>query len=203
MEDVATPQAFARNPDMVQRFYNARRAQLQTAKPGAAHQALAKLQQNFSGTVTLITQNVDTLLTQAGARDVIHMHGRLDRVFCVHCGVGGEIGFEWQDDCDQQTACPDCGAVPALRPDIVWFGEMPYQLDRISAALDDCDLFVSIGTSGHVYPAAGFVQQVAANSRAERVELNLEKSMGSAYFTENRFGPAGTLVPQWVEEILL
>lgn len=199
VEEVATPEAFQANPDLVQRFYNERRQQLATVQPGAAHKALARLQREFAGQVTLVTQNVDDLLSRAGAPSVIHMHGELKSVFCTHCGHQQP----WENDLSQSTACPRCGAVAALRPDIVWFGEMPYHMEKIYEALGACDLFVSIGTSGHVYPAAGFVQMVAETGYAARLELNLEESQGSRYFTENRFGPAGTTVPEWVEEILL
>lgn len=198
VEDVATPEAFADNPDLVHRFYNERRAQLGSVAPGAAHQALARLQKEFQGTVTLVTQNVDDLLTRAGAEDVIHMHGRLQQIRCESCGST----FNWAGDCTVETPCPSCGQVGGLRPDIVWFGEMPKYMTEIYQALGSCDLFVSIGTSGHVYPAAGFVQMVAETGLAARVEINLEQSAGSHMFTENRFGPAGTLVPAFVEEIL-
>ncbi|WND03368.1 NAD-dependent deacylase [Temperatibacter marinus] len=198
VEDVATPEAFHQDPDLVQRFYSERRVQLEAVEPGAAHRALAKLQLAFEGTVTLVTQNVDDLLTQAGATDVLHMHGELRKVRCLKC----HTSHRWLKACSQETACPGCGAAPALRPDIVWFGEMPKHLETIYTALGSCDLFVSIGTSGHVYPAAGFVQTVAEAGYAERLELNLEQSQGSHMFTENRFGPAGELVPHWVDEVL-
>lgn len=198
VEDVATPEAFDRNSDMVQRFYNARREQLTNVNAGAAHLALANLQNNYDGQVTLVTQNVDDLLSQAGADDVVHMHGELRKVRCLRCGAV----HKWLVNCDQNTFCPSCGHAPSLRPDIVWFGEMPMHLDRIYAALGSCDLFVSIGTSGHVYPAAGFVQTVAEAGYAERLEINLEASQGSHMFTENRFGKAGDLVPIFVDEVL-
>ncbi|WCL54909.1 Sir2 family NAD+-dependent deacetylase [Gimibacter soli] len=198
VEDVATPEAYARNPDLVQRFYNERRAKLADVQPNAAHRALGRLQQAFDGQVTLVTQNVDDLLERGGARDVIHMHGELLKVRCVPCGtVHG-----WRDDCTQATRCPACGAAPGMRPDIVWFGEMPYHLDRIYAALGDCDLFVSIGTSGNVYPAAGFVAEVRRAGYAHTVEINLEPSAGVSYFAERRHGKAGEIVPDFVESLL-
>ena len=198
IEDVATPGAFARNPDLVQHFYNLRRAALKTVEPNAAHTALARLQRDFTGTVTLVTQNVDDLHERAGSGDVIHMHGELLK---VRCGVCGTVHIR-HEDCDQQTPCPACGSVPALRPHIVWFGEMPFAMDRIAASLAACDLFVSIGTSGNVYPAAGFVAEARSNGFARCIELNLEPSEGASMFHECRHGKASDLVPAFVDEIL-
>lgn len=196
VEDVATPEAFARNPGLVQRFYDARRAQLFKVQPNAAHRALARLDRDWPGRLTIVTQNVDDLHERAGARRLIHMHGELRRAWCLACGGR----FPWDAPLADMPACPGCGA-RALRPDIVWFGEMPYRMGEIDAALAECDLFVSIGTSGAVYPAAGYVR-VARALGARTIELNLEPSEGSHLFDESRLGPAGTLVPAFVAELL-
>jgi len=198
VEDVATPEAFLRDPELVQRFYNLRRAQLGTVEPNPAHIALGRLQAEHKGTVTIITQNVDNLHERGGAHEVIHMHGELGKVRCVVC----ESVHDWLADCTQETACPACGAAPALRPHIVWFGEIPFAMDEIAYRLRACDLFISIGTSGHVYPAAGFVAEVRASGFAHTIEVNLEPSAGYSYFAECRHGRAGELVPQLVEELL-
>lgn len=196
LEEVATPQGFARNPALVHAFYNARRANCLDAAPNAAHRALAELQHFASDRVCLITQNVDDLLKRAGARDVIHMHGELTRALCASCGHRWPAPREMEP----HDPCPAC-ARPATRPDIVWFGEMPYHMERIEAALAQADLFVAIGTSGNVYPAAGFVQEAAA-AGARTLELNLEQSANGALFDETRLGPAGVSVPAWVAQIL-
>ena len=200
IEDVATPEAFARDPALVQGFYDARRAALDSVKPNAAHEALARLDAEWpddeSRSLLIVTQNVDDLHERAGASRVLHMHGRLRSALCVACGAR----TEWTGPMIDSPACPSCGA-PALRPDIVWFGEMPYEMERIYAALAAADLFVSIGTSGAVYPAAGFVQEAAAYG-ARTLELNLERSEGSHWFDESRQGRAGELVPAWVDEML-
>lgn len=200
VEDVATPEAFARDPELVQRFYNLRRAALSEAAPNPAHLALARLQtglRDAGGDAVIVTQNVDDLHERGGARDVIHMHGELKRALCSQCG--------WRWICDGDltpgSVCPACGIRSGPRPDIVWFGEMPYYMDRIEAELEQADLFVSIGTSGAVYPAAGFVQ-MARHLGLPTLELNLEPSLGTAYFMEARHGEAGTRVPAWVDEVL-
>lgn len=198
VEDVATPQAFARDPDRVHRFYNMRRAGLANAQPNAAHLALARLEKEFNGDVLLITQNVDDLHEKAGSARLLHMHGELGRARCLHC----ESVHLWADDLGQDTACPTCQRAPALRPNIVWFGEMPFHMEEIDRALAKCDLFLSIGTSGHVYPAAGFVETVRYYSRAKCVELNLEPSLGSHTFNECRHGPASEVVPAFVDALL-
>lgn len=198
IEDVATPEAFARDPDRVQNFYNMRRAQLFAVEPNQAHIALGKLEQLLDGQLTIVTQNVDNLHERGGAKNIIHMHGELSKVRCNHC----RHVSEWLEDCDQETPCPSCGESPALRPHIVWFGEMPFQMDRIERLLYECDLFVSIGTSGNVYPAAGFVAAVRAQGKAHTIEVNLEPSEGASYFAETRHGMAGELVPRLVEELL-
>ena len=197
VEDVATPEAFARNPDLVQRFYDARRARLAEVEPNAAHRALARLDAEWPGELLIVTQNVDDLHERAGARRLLHMHGALHSAWCRAC----DERLPWEGGLRDGPACPACGAAGQLRPDIVWFGEMPYDMDRIDAALRACDLFVSIGTSGAVYPAAGFVQ-TARYVGARTLEMNLEPSLGSVYFEEVRTGSAGVLVPAWVEEVL-
>ena len=197
VEDVATPEAFARDPVLVQRFYDARRANLKTVAPNAAHAALARLDAEWPGDLLIVTQNVDDLHERAGARRVLHMHGELRSAWCLACD--GRV--PWEEGLGGRPACPGCGAAGRMRPDIVWFGEMPYEMERIDRALMDADLFVSIGTSGNVYPAAGFVQ-TARYVGARTLEMNLEPSLGSSHFHESRTGPAGALVPGWVEEML-
>lgn len=196
VEDVCTPEALARDPELVHRFYDLRRAALATVQPNAAHDALARLDAAWPGKLLIVTQNVDDLHERSGARRMLHMHGALQSALCAACGVRRP----WCDALPPGTECAACGA-SALRPDIVFFGEMPYEMERIERALADADLFVSIGTSGAVYPAAGFVQG-ARYAGARTLELNLERSAGSAYFHETRLGSAGTLVPAWVAEIL-
>ena len=197
VEDVATPEAFARDPDLVHAFYDARRARLGEVEPNAAHRALARLDAAWPGDLLIVTQNVDDLHERAGARRVLHMHGELRSAWCRAC----DGRFPRDEGLGDRPACPGCGRRGALRPDIVWFGEMPYEMERIDRALMAADLFVSIGTSGAVYPAAGFVQ-TAAYCGARTLELNLEPSLGSSHFQESRTGPAGLLVPAWVDEML-
>ncbi len=199
IENVATPAAFRRNPARVHAFYNARRAQLAAVAPNAAHRALAELERAWvarGGDFLLVTQNIDDLHARAGNERVVQMHGALRRGRCLACRevlpVAGDIGVD--------TACPRCGKVGGMRPDIVWFGEMPLHMPAIMAALDACGLFVSIGTSGVVYPAAGFIAEVAG--RARTVELNLEPSAGTPLFDEARHGPATEVVPAFVAELL-
>jgi NAD-dependent deacetylase len=197
VEDVCTPRALADDPDLVHRFYDARRAALATVEPNAAHRALARLDAEWPGELLIVTQNVDDLHERAGAKRLLHMHGELNSALCASCGARSG----WTGAMPPGTLCSACGE-PALRPDIVFFGEMPYAMDRIERALAEAELFVSIGTSGAVYPAAGFVQ-TARYHGAQTLEMNLEPSAGSAYFAETRLGPAGELVPEWVEELLL
>ncbi len=197
VEDVATPEAFEHDPALVQRFYDARRAQLAEVAPNAAHQALARLDSQWPGELLIVTQNVDDLHERAGAGRLLHMHGELKSAWCLAC----DARVRWEGELSSRPSCPACGHAGRLRPDIVWFGEMPYGMERIDRALLDADLFVSIGTSGAVYPAAGFVQ-TARYAGARTLELNLEPSLGSVYFEEARTGPAGVLVPEWVEEVL-
>ena len=197
VEDVATPEAFARDPELVLRFYDMRREAIQTKQPNPAHFALARLDAEWPGELLIVTQNVDDLHERAGARRVLHMHGEHLNAWCTWC----DVRSPWRGPLLDRPPCPACGA-RALRPDVVWFGEMPYRMDEIYAALRGCDMFVSIGTSGAVYPAAGFVRD-ARELGARTLELNLERSEGSAWFDESRLGPAGELVPAWVAEMLL
>jgi NAD-dependent protein deacetylase/lipoamidase len=197
VEDVATPEAFRRDPALVHAFYDARRAKLGTVEPNGAHQALARLDAEWPGELLLITQNVDDLHERAGSKRLLHMHGELTRGWCLQC----DERFAWTGPMGEGASCPRCDAKGQVRPDIVWFGEMPYEMDRIDDALRRCDLFVSIGTSGAVYPAAGFVQ-TARYVGAKTLEMNLEPSLGSYLFEESRVGRAGELVPKWVEDML-
>jgi NAD-dependent deacetylase len=200
VQDVCTPEALANDPQLVHRFYDARRAGLAAVEPNAAHRALAKLDAEWPGGLLIVTQNVDDLHERTGGSPrsgrMLHMHGELLSALCAECGTR----IEWSGDLPPGSVCGDCMA-PALRPDIVFFGEMPYQMERIEQAIAEADLFVSIGTSGAVYPAAGFVQ-TARHHGAETLEMNLEPSAGSAYFAETRLGPAGELVPEWVANLL-
>ncbi|MGZ5399518.1 MAG: NAD-dependent deacylase [Nocardioides sp.] len=193
---VATPEAFAQDPALVQRFYDQRRAALDRVEPNAAHHALARLEETLGDDLLLVTQNVDDLHERAGSRRLVHMHGRLRAAWCTAC----DGRHAWADTLSDQPPCPGCG-VPRLRPDVVWFGETPYDLELIESALTDCELFVSIGTSGSVYPAAGFVLHALACGAAT-LELNLEASGGSRVFHDSRRGPATELVPPWVEELV-
>jgi NAD-dependent deacetylase len=197
VEDVATPEAFRRDPALVHAFYDARRAKLGTVEPNAAHKALARLDAEWDGDLLLVTQNVDDLHERAGSKRLIHMHGTLTQGWCLACGDR----FAWSGAMGEGALCPSCHAQGQVRPDIVWFGEMPYEMDQIDDALRRCDLFVSIGTSGAVYPAAGFVQ-TARYCGASTLEMNLEPSLGSYMFDESRTGRAGELVPKWVDELL-
>ena len=196
VEDVATPEAFARDPNLVLRFYDMRRKAVQTKLPNEAHFALARLDAGWKGKLLIVTQNVDDLHERAGARRMLHMHGEHLNVWCTAC----DSRSRWTGPLIDRPPCPLCGA-RALRPDVVWFGEMPYRMDEIYAALREADLFVSIGTSGAVYPAAGFVR-TARELGADTLELNLDRSQGSAWFHESRLGPATELVPEWVDEVL-
>jgi NAD-dependent deacetylase len=197
VEDVATPEAFARNPAVVHEFYDARRARLDEVEPNAAHIALARLDAEWPGELLIVTQNVDDLHERAGAKRLLHMHGELRKGWCLRCNER----FGWDGPMGEGAACPSCETVGRVRPDIVWFGEMPHEMDRIDAALMKADLFVSIGTSGAVYPAAGFVQ-TARYHRADTLEINLDLSQGSLFFEDRRFGRASELVPAWVDEML-
>ncbi|MEO9322068.1 NAD-dependent deacylase [Nocardioides sp. C4-1] len=196
VEDVATPEAYEAQPTMVQEFYDARRAALATVEPNPAHQALGRLEQELGDDLFLVTQNIDDLHERGGSTRVHHMHGELRSALCRAC----HARVEWTGTLVDYPPCPRCG-ITELRPDVVWFGEIPYGMDEIMVELQRADLFVSIGTSGAVYPAAGFVQ-FAARHGARTLELNLVPSEGTPFFTEARHGPAGVLVPAWVDEVL-
>ena len=200
VEDVATPESFASDPDLVLRFYDMRRAAIQTKDPNPAHFALAQLDAEWPNDngfgLLIVTQNVDDLHERAGTRRLLHMHGEHLNAWCSAC----DARSPWRETLIERPPCPTCGE-QALRPDVVWFGEMPYRMGEINAALREADLFVSIGTSGAVYPAAGFVR-TARELGAATLELNLERSQGSRWFAETRLGTAGELVPAWVDELL-
>jgi NAD-dependent deacetylase len=200
LEDVATPEAFQRNPRLVHDFYNARRRALNDASvaPNPGHLALARLEREWPGPVLLVTQNIDNLHERAGSRQLLHMHGEVQKVRCQECrGV-----FAWYEDLGVGDTCPGCGDPGGLRPHVVWFGEMPLAMDRIYAALEACSLFISIGTSGSVYPAAGFVSHARQFAEAHTVELNMEPSAGATLFHQTIYGPATSVVPAYVERIL-
>ena len=195
--DLATPEAFRRDPALIYRFYNSRRARLAGVEPNAAHLALARLQREFAGDVFLVTQNVDDLHERAGSPQVCHMHGELLASLCGACGNKRPTDQPF----DGASACPACASRGSLRPDVVWFGEIPYFMDEIEARLADCDLFIAVGTSGLVYPAAGFVRTARA-SGATAVEVNLEPSDTASLFHLQRRGPATEQLPALVAELL-
>lgn len=200
IEDVATPEAFARDPVRVHSFYNARRQRLRAGdiQPNAAHRALAHLADAWPDEVLVVTQNIDDLHERAGTSALIHMHGEILKARCQAC----QAVSVWPEDMAMESACPVCARTGALRVNVVWFGEMPFQMDGIAEALEACGLFVSIGTSGSVYPAAGFVQEVRVIGRAHTAELNLEPSDGHSEFAERCYGPASQVVPDFVDRIL-
>ncbi len=198
--ELATPQAFARDPKKVLAFYDARRRNLLEAEPNAAHVALARLERELlgqGGELTLVTQNIDDLHERAGSQRVLHMHGELLKARCRNC----EAASVWRGDLTVEDACPDCALPGALRPHVVWFGEAPLHLDDIDRALRNADLFVAIGTSGAVYPAAGFVAEARACG-VPTCEINLEAADNAYCFDEARYGPASETVPAWVEDVL-
>jgi len=199
LEDVATPQAFVRDEARVHAFYNMRRQSLRdpAVQPNDAHAALAILEANWPHGFLLATQNVDDLHERAGSHNIRHVHGELSKARCMACGAVAQI----DGDLHVASTCPACGMRGSLRPHIVWFGEVPFHMDELHEKLAACALFVSIGTSGNVYPAAGFVD-IAAAAGARTVELNLEPSAGASAFAERRYGPASALVPQFVAELL-
>jgi NAD-dependent deacetylase len=198
IEEVASPEAFFENPSLVQGFYNQRRASLlnPSVQPNAAHHSLALLEKKWPGKVLVVTQNVDNLHERAGTRNLIHMHGELLKVRCLNT----DQVFDWKDPILPTTKCACCGQAGTLRPHIVWFGEIPLEMERIQDALQSCRIFAAIGTSGNVYPAAGFVELVASD--AIKIELNVDRSMVSSAFDEHRLGSASKTVPQWVDELL-
>jgi NAD-dependent deacetylase len=195
--EVATPEGFKRNPLLVHDFYNQRRRGLEGVAPNAAHLALARLEREHEGRVTIVTQNIDPLHEAAGSKNLIHMHGELMKALCAGCGARQA----WETDLSLDTPCPACRKIGAMRPDVVWFGEMPYHMEAIAEVLGTADLFLSIGTSGNVYPAAGFVAEARENG-AHTVELNLEPSEGASFFAETIHGPATQIVPAYVEKLL-
>ena len=204
VEEVATPEGFERNPKLVQDFYNMRRAQLKDVQPNAAHRAIAELAAQLDGEVVLVTQNVDDLHQRAAAEKepktsyrFYNMHGELKKVRCKNT----EEVADWEEDIAAETLCKCCQEKRTLRPHIVWFGELPFFMEEIYAALDRADLFISIGTSGNVYPAAGFVQHLARRGNAHTVELNLEPSLGSQYFDEVMHGRATEIVPAYLKSL--
>ncbi len=204
VEEVATPEGFEANPNLVHAFYNARRAQLRDVASNAAHHALIELANGCEGELLIVTQNVDDLhdramdgLEQGAQCQLIHMHGELRKARCGYCGYIAAC----EDDIAQHTACESCGHSGAMRSHIVWFGEVPFEMERIYQALRECDLFLSIGTSGNVYPAAQFVME-AQHHGAHTVELNLEPSQGASYFHETYYGSASTLVPHYIKHLL-
>lgn len=200
LEDVATPEAFQRNPEMVQAFYNQRRSQLMSPdiRPNRAHRALARLEMEWPGEVLIVTQNIDDLHERAGSRNLMHMHGELLKARCTSCGtVHG-----WERDILTDSACPSCGREGSLRPHVVWFGETPFLMEAIYEALARCGLFLSIGTSGNVYPAAGFVSLIRDVGQAQAVEVNLEPSEGATLFHDAIYGQASDMVPRIVDQIL-
>jgi NAD-dependent deacetylase len=197
IEDVATPEAFARNPARVHEFYNTRRRAAIGVQPNAAHAALARLDELFGGDLLIVTQNIDNLHEMAGAKRLLHMHGELIQAFCARCDARAPVS----GDLSAADRCGSCGKTGGMRPDIVWFGEMPYHMPEIEAAIAVCDLFISIGTSGNVYPAAGFVAE-ARRHGAFTVELNLEPSAGAALFHQAIHGPATQAVPAFVQRLL-
>jgi NAD-dependent deacetylase len=199
VEDVATPEALARDPARVHAFYNARRRQLQhpSVTPNAAHEALAKLEAIRQGEIMIATQNIDDLHERAGSRAVVHMHGELLKARCAACSKV----TVWYDDLTGNEECPTCAVEGQLRPHVVWFGEMPLRLDAIYHVLAQCKIFVAIGTSGSVEPAASFVEE-ARRAGAHTVELNLEPSHSASFFAERIYGPASRIVPDFVEELL-
>ncbi len=197
LRDVATPEGFAKNPKFVLEFYAARRGNSANANPNSAHHALAKLEAEYSGEILVVTQNIDNLHERAGSQSLLHMHGIMNGDLCNNCGHRQQTTHTLTIE----TLCPACTTKGSMRPDVVWFGEMPYHMERIEEALAACDVFVSIGTSGEVYPAAGFVA-MAREIGAHTVELNLEPSSGDHMFAEKHYGPASEVVPAWVTGVL-
>jgi len=200
IEEVATYDAYKRDPVKVLQFYNDRRAGMVggNIRPNAAHEALARLERDWPDDVLVVTQNIDDLHEQAGSNSLIHMHGEMAKARCDHC----QAVSEWTETLSVELGCAACGLPAGMRPHVVWFGEMPLDMDKIYQALGRCHLFLSIGTSGNVYPAAGFVQEAQGMAGAHTMELNLEPSEGATAFAETRYGPATEVVPAFVEELL-
>jgi NAD-dependent deacetylase len=197
LNEVATPEGYRRNPDLVLDFYNQRRQGLVEAQPNAAHRALARLEARLGDGLTLVTQNVDDLHERGGSARVVHMHGELLSALCAACAHR----WPWSGPMSTTDACPACTAAGHVRPDVVWFGEMPYRMDEIYGRIAEADLFAAIGTSGQVYPAAGFVMDAKLNGAAT-IEINLERTDSSGAFDRHVLGPASQAVPRWVDEVL-
>ena len=198
VEEVATPEAFFEDPELVQSFYNMRRKELQATSPNAAHKALYILEQNWEGNFLLITQNIDDLHERAGSQSPLHMHGELLKARCANT----ETVYDWHDDINESSRCECCNEFGTLRPHIVWFGEMPLKMEHIASALQNCDIFLSIGTSGNVYPAAGFVQEAIESGCSYTAEVNLEETEGAEIFDEGIYGLATEELPKLVERLL-
>lgn len=197
VEDVATIEAYLRNPDYVHQFYNDMRPELFKAQPNMAHLAITTLQQQYTGEINIITQNVDTLHEKAGNRNIYHIHGQINQIVCMNCG---HISETWSD-ISSEDVCERCGISGMLKPNIVFFGENLLYMDKVYNLLHKCDLFISVGTSGVVYPAAGFVQ-TAKIFGADTIELNMEQTSNNHLFDRHIYGPAGTTLPQFVDELL-
>ncbi len=199
IEMVASPEGFARDPELVHRFYNLRRAALKTVEPNAGHLALARLEREWRGRFLLVTQNVDDLHERAGSERLIHMHGELRKARCECCG---EVS-SWTKELSSVTRCLACGEVGGMRPHIVWFGEIPFELETIMTALKSADIFLCIGTSGVVYPAAGFARQAASRPDCRLIEMNIERTEISRHFHEHIVGPVSVELPVLVEKSLM
>ena len=196
VEDVATIEAFYRNPDYVHQFYNEMRPELFAAKPNPAHLAITELQNKYPAQISVITQNVDTLHEKAGNKNVYHIHGQINQIVCLNCGHV----FETWGDVSSEDVCENCGATAMLKPNIVFFGEDLLCMDKVDDLLRSCDLFLSVGTSGVVYPAAGFVQ-IAKMFGADTYEFNMEQTSNNRMFDEHIYGPAGTTLPKFFNEL--
>ncbi len=197
VEDVATIEAFERNPAYVHEFYNELKKELVKAKPNAAHLAITRLQNEYPAQISVITQNVDTLHEKAGNKNVYHIHGQINQAVCLNCG---HI-LETFGDVDTETTCPHCGIAGMMKPNIVFFGENLLCMDKVDRLLANCDLFLSIGTSGVVFPAASFVQ-IAKYNNARTLDFNLEPTSNNYYFDKHIYGQAGTTLPAFVDELL-
>ena len=199
IEQVASPAGFVQDPELVHRFYNQRRSQLlsDTVSPNTAHEALADFERQWPDKFLLVTQNIDDLHERAGSKQLIHIHGELLK---LRCAATDQI-YDWRTDSSPQSVCDCCQQTDNLRPHVVWFGEMPLEMERIQTSLQQCDLFIAIGTSGHVYPAAGFVQ-TASQFGAHTVELNLEPSLVGSQFAEQHYGPATKVVPNFLQDLV-
>lgn len=197
VEDVATIEAYWRNPDYVHDFYNQMRPELLTARPNKAHLAITELQDKYPSKINIITQNVDTLHEKAGNKNVWHIHGQINQIVCMNCGHV----FETWGDISSEDVCPQCNIAAMLKPNIVFFGENLLYMDKVEKLLQTCDLFISVGTSGVVYPAAGFVQ-VAKFAGADTIEVNLEETSNNYLFDRHIYGKAGEVLPHLVQELI-